>query len=276
MVISLRAKYILILASAILIVLACVVYGLRATRTQRMLLARIRQGVLASADITVGDFQPCSSGEQGRLFQLACLSFRVPLHQVIGARAEDQFLVIEFKDMNVLLQVPTRYEGREHLARLKVRHQPEALLANEVELRAAAYAASSRDASLWMSAERAESLLELLSLKWMICRSGVLRVEVVRGSTIKGLLSFDDAGVADLVYWTPDESIVGAMQLCPTLQSPETTLLIRKFVTNLGLPSHELCEATQDARALVTSLAHNLNEALADVHIFSPTTTRYE
>jgi hypothetical protein len=164
--------------------------GFISVEPQLRLLARIRAGELRNEAIPVVDFEPPFIPAKSRMVRLDRLSFRVPtptgrevvevsegkVHIKAGGVAGLVFRPISADRM----ALPPEY--------LDLSRLPSDLARDPGALRAAAYAAGSRDLSIWMSPSEVDSLAALLEAKMMLCDRWPTRIERINSPRLSGVL----------------------------------------------------------------------------------------
>jgi hypothetical protein len=122
---------------------------------------------------------------------------------------------------------------------------PRALVRDPAALRAAAYAAGSRDLSIWMSPSDVDTLTGLLEAKTMLCASAT-RVEWIRNSHLSGVLIIrerEDAVYMTLEYFSPvegnggpgDGPVGGSATLVVDAADPRAMNLARALIGSFAL-----------------------------------------
>jgi len=175
---------------SLLVMPAAIFIGFIRVEPQLRLLARIWAGELRAEAMPVVDFEPPFIPAKARFVRLDRLSFHVPtptggeVVEVSDGAALIQaggLAGLVFRPINAdAMSLPAEYLD---LARL-----PGDLARDPGALLAAAYAAGSRDLSIWMSPSEVDSLTALLEAKTMLCDLRPTRVERINTPRLSGVL----------------------------------------------------------------------------------------
>lgn len=224
-----RAKTLLVILLAALGVLVSRVPHLR-------LAVQLASGQLDGRRIPVTDFVPAGFQEKSTSHCLDRLVFEAPERaRVQRVPLGDTFVVWLDLDGMTCCVMPPREETEED----EPNPWDESATFGEAELRrrAAICASSEQDLSFWMGPAGVQQLHEQLELRPAFALAAE-RVEVVRGSTLSGLLltwKTEDVTQMAFTFFSPDKRINGSVLLRLHSESPESVRTARAIVSSFRL-----------------------------------------
>lgn len=202
------------------------------------LAVQLASGQIDGRRIPVADFVPVGFQETTRSHQVDGLVFEAPERAKVERVPLGELSVV-WVDLDgvTCCVMPLREKTEED----EQAPWEESTTSGESELkrRAAICASSGRDLSFWMSGAEVERLHERLEFRPAFALSGE-RVEVVRGTTLSGLLltwRTEDATLMTFEFFSPDKRVRGSMSLRLHSESPEVLHAARAMVSSVRLES---------------------------------------